>query len=200
MTLTDVKNRFLVTLSESRDLYNHCLSPAGLHTDSGVEAAFLQLHKNWELFLEDTLLCLLNGDIVISGDVIIPKLTLPDKELIRSIIYQDKNYIEWTDETVIKKRFERHLNVPNRIINTLNTISVELKDITKIRNFIAHSSGTAKINYVNLVRARIGGNPDTSRASLFLKSVTNDPNDPNQTYFDKYIGTLEVAVDNMIGN
>lgn len=199
MTLEDVKNRFLVTLSESRDLYNHCLSPAGLHTDSGVEAAFLQLHKNWELFLEDTLLCLLNGDPVISGDAIIPRLTLTDKELIRQILYQDKNYIEWTDETIIKKRFERHLYIPNRIINTLNTISIELKDITKIRNFIAHSSGTAKINYVNLVRARLGGNPDTSRASIFLKSITNEPGDPSQTYFDKYIGTLEVAVDNMIG-
>lgn len=199
MTLGEVKNRFLITLAESRNLYNHCLSPIGLHTDSGVEAAFLQLHKNWELFLEDVLLCLLNGDVVISGDAITPKLTLDDKDLIRNILYQDKNDIEWTDETIIKKRFERHLEIPNRIINTLNAISLELKDITKIRNFIAHSSGAAKLKYENLVRARLGGNPDTSRASYFLKSNSNEPEDPSQTYFDKYIGTLEVAVENMIG-
>lgn len=200
MTLTDVKVRFLDSLSESRDLYNHCLSPVGLHTDSGVEAAFLQLHKNWELFLEDVLLCILNGDSVISGDPILPKLILPNKDLIRDIIYQDKNYIEWTDETIIKKRFERHLTSPNRIIDTLNTISVELKDITKVRNFIAHSSGVAKSKYIDLVRARLGGNPDTKRASTFLKSITNDPSEPNQTYFDKYIGTLEIAAEKMIGN
>lgn len=198
MTLQQVRDKFISTIRESRDLYSHCLSPIGLHTDSGVEAAFIQLHKNWEVFLEEVLVCLLNGQTVISGTSIIPKLTIMDRNLVRTLIYQDKNYIEWTDETTIKKRFERHLNIPNRIIDTLNTISTELKDITKIRNFIAHSSGTAKINYDNLVRARLGGNPNTTRASLFLKSV--DLDDATQTYFDKYIGTLEIAAENMIGS
>ncbi|MGC1633595.1 MAG: hypothetical protein WA749_15910 [Gelidibacter sp.] len=197
MTLQQVRDKFINTITESRDLYTHCLSPVGLHTDSGVEAAFIQLHKNWEVFLEEILVCLLNGQTVINGNPITPKLTIADRSLIRSIIYQDKNYIEWTDETTIKKRFERHLDIPNRIIDTLNTISTELKDITKVRNFIAHSSGTAKINYENLVRARLGGNPNTTRASLFLKSI--DSEDANQTYFDKYIGTLEIAAENMIG-
>ncbi len=198
MTLQQVKDSFLNTINESRDLYSHCLSPVGLHTDSGVEAAFLQLHKNWEVFLEETLVCLLNGQIVISGNPVTPKLTISDRELVRSILYQDKNYMEWTDETIIKKRFERHLNIPNRIIDTLNTISTELKDITKIRNFIAHSSGTAKTKYENLVQARLGGNPSTARASFFLKA--NDTADTSQTFFEKYIGTLEIAAENMIGN
>ncbi|WP_396176570.1 hypothetical protein [Flavobacterium sp.] len=197
MTLQQVRDKFIDTITESRDLYTHCLSPVGLHTDSGVEAAFIQLHKNWEVFLEEILVCLLNGQTVINGNPITPKLTIADRNLVRTIIYQDKNYIEWTDETIIKKRFERHLDVPNRIIDTLNTISIELKDITKVRNFIAHSSGTAKEKYENLVRSRLGGNPNTTRASFFLKSTDRD--DANQTYFDKYIGTLEIAAENMIG-
>ncbi|OXB06711.1 hypothetical protein [Flavobacterium pectinovorum] len=198
MTLQQVRNKFIATITESRDLYTHCLSPVGLHTDSGVEAAFIQLHKNWEVFLEEILVCLLNGQTVINGDPITPKLTIGDRNLIRTIIYQDKNYIEWTDETAVKRRFERHLNTPNRIINTLNIISTELKDLTKVRNFIAHSSGTAKLNYENLVRARLGGNPNTTRASFFLKAIDTD--DPTQTYFDKYVGTLEIAAENMIGS
>lgn len=197
MTLQQVKDKFINTLTESRDLFNHCLSPIGLHTDSGVEAAFLQVHKNWEVFLEDTLICILNGQVVISGDPISPKLTVADRNLIRVILYQDKNYIEWTDEVTIKKRFERHLIIPNRIINSLNVISTELKDITKIRNFIAHSSGTAKTNYENLVKARLGGNPDTTRASYYLKEL--DREDNTRTYFDKYIGTLEVTAEQMVG-
>lgn len=197
MTLQDVKDKFINSLSESRDLFNHCLSPVGLHTDSGVEAAFLQVHKNWEVFLEETLICILNGQTVLNGDPVTPLLTVADRELIRDLLYQDKNYIEWTDEATIRKRFQRHLTIPNRIINCLNTISTEIKDITKIRNFIAHSSGTAKINYENLVRARIGGHPDTSRASLFLKAT--DREEGTRTYFDRYIGTLEVAAEQMIG-
>jgi hypothetical protein len=197
MTLQNVKERFINSLSESRDLFNHCLSPAGLHTDSGVEAAFLQVHKNWEVFLEETLICILNGQTVLNGDPVVPLLTVADRELIRNLLYQDKNYIEWTDEATIRKRFQRHLSIPNRIINCLNTISTEIKDITKIRNFIAHSSGTAKTNYENMVRVRIGGNPDTSRASIFLKST--DREEGTRTYFDRYIGTLEVAAEQMLG-
>lgn len=198
MTIRNVKDNFITTLTESRDLFNHCLSPIGLHTDSGVEAAFLQVHKNWEVFLEEILICFLNGKPVLAGDPVNPLLTVPDRELIRSILYQDKNYIEWTDETIIKKRFTRHLTLPNRIVNCLNMISQDLKDITTIRNFIAHSSGTAKTKYENLVRGRLGGNPNISRASLFLKS--NDRDNPSQTYFDRYIGTLEAAAEQMVGN
>src|SRR5690606_28592347 len=147
----------------------------GLHTESGVEAAFLQVHKNWEDFLEEILICILNGNSVLNGDPVNALLTVSDRDLIRSILYQDKNYIEWTDETRIKQRFIRHLEVPNRIVDSLNIISQDLKDITIIRNFIAHSSGTAKIKYQRLVRNRLGGNPDVSRASTFLKS--NDRED-----------------------
>ena len=39
----------------------------------------------------------------------------------------------------------------------------------------------AKIKYENLVRARLGGNPSTTRASLFLKATHNDDN--SQTFF-----------------
>lgn len=198
MTLRIVKDNFINTLVESRDLFNHCLSPVGLHTDSGVEAAFLQVHKNWEVFLEDVLICILNGEPVLTGATINPLLTVPDRELIRNILYQDKNYIEWTDETIIKKRFTRHLTIPNRIVDCLNTISQDLKDIIVIRNFIAHSSGTAKTKYENLVRGRLSGHPDVSRASPYLKS--NDREDSNQTYFDRYIGTLEAAAEQMVGN
>jgi hypothetical protein len=198
MTIIDVKDNFVNTLVESRDLFNHCLSPAGLHTDSGVEAAFLQVHKNWEVFLEELLICILNGESVLTGNPIVPLLTIPDRELIRNILYQDKNYIEWTDETIIKKRFSRHLTVPNRIVDCLNTISQDLKDITIIRNFIAHSSGTAKIKYENLVRGRLGGHPNVTRASYYLMS--NDTDDSTQTYFDRYIGTLEVASEQMVGS
>ena len=149
------------------------------------------------MFLEETLICILNGQVVLSGVAISPKLIVADRDLIRVILYQDKNYIEWTDEVTIRKRFERHLIIPNRIIDSLNVISTELKDIIKIRNFIAHSSGTAKINYENLVRARLGGNPDTSRASYYLKEL--DREDNSRTYFDKYIGTLEVTAEQMVG-
>jgi hypothetical protein len=197
MTLTQIKTNFLNSVNECRTLYRHCLTPVGIHSDSGVEAAFLQLHNSWEIFLEETLVSILNGEAVISGDVITPKFTLPNRDLIREIIYQEKSFIEWTRDDNVKKRFERHLFLPNRINSTLDTITVEFRDIIKIRNYIAHSSAQAKNNFVNLYQARVGGNPDTSRACNYLKEVDVE-NSPN-TYFDRYLQTLANAAILIIG-
>jgi len=197
MTLTQIKTNFLNSVNECRLLYRHCLTPVGLHSDSGVEASFIQLHNGWEIFLEETLVALLNGESVVSGDAITPKFTLADCNLIREVLYQEKPYIEWTQEGSVKKRFERHLISPNRISVTLDLITVDFRDIIKVRNYIAHSSAQAKMNFVNLYRSRIGGNPDTSRACNFLKE-TDPENSPN-TYFDRYLNTLENAANLMIG-
>jgi len=197
MTLYQIKTNFLISASDCGILYRHCLSPVGVHSNSGVEAAFLQLHNSWEIFLEETLISILNGESVISGNIITPKFTLHDRNLIREIIYQEKSFIEWTREDNVKKRFERHLGLPNRINDTLNTITVEFRDIIKIRNYIAHSSAQAKTDFINLYCSRVGGNPDTSRACNFLKEV--NPNNPPNTYFDKYLQTLESAATLMVG-
>lgn len=197
MTIKIVKDSFDNALIESRLLFTHCLSPIGRHTNSGIEAAFLQVHKNWEVFLEEILICFLNGEPVLAGAPVVPQLTVADRELIRSILYQDKNYIEWTNVDVIRSRFNRHLTPPNRVVDCLNAISQDLNDITIIRNFIAHSSGTAKSKYEKLVKQRLGGNPDVSRASSFLKSL--DRESQNLTYFDRYIGTLDASAEQMVG-
>lgn len=197
MTLNQIKINFLNSINECRTLYRHCLTPIDVHSDSGVEAAFLQLHNSWEIFLEETLMSILSGESVISGDAINPKFILSDRNLVREIIYQEKSFIDWTREEDVKKRFERHLGLPNRINNTLDVITVEFRDIIKIRNYIAHSSAQAKKNFINLYQSRVGGNPNTSRACNFLKEVDSS-NAPN-TYFDKYLQTLENAATLMLG-
>ena len=197
MTLADIKTNFLNSANECRTLYRHCLEPIGIHSNSGVEAAFIQMHNSWEIFLEETLVAILNGEQVLAGDIITPKFTLSDPNLIREILYQEKSFIEWTREEIVKKRFERHINSPNRITNALDIITVEFRDIIKVRNYIVHSSSQAKTNFVNLYQTRVGGRPDTSRACNFLKE-TDPANTPN-TYFDKYLETLENATALMIG-
>ena len=197
MTLRQIKNSFLDSINECRTLYRHCLSPVGIHSDSGVEAAFLRLYNSWEMFLEETLVSILNGESVVSGDIITPKFTLSDRNLIREIIYQEKSFIEWTRDEDVKKRFERHLQLPNRINTTLDTIAAEFREIIKIRNYIAHSSAQAKKHFVNLYQSKVGGSPNTSRACNFLKEVVSS--NQQDTYFDKYLKTLEAAAILMVG-
>jgi hypothetical protein len=48
-----------------------------------------------------------------------------------------------------------------------------------------------------LYQARVGGNPDTSRACNFLKEV--DIENPPNTYFDRYLQTIENAATLIVG-
>jgi hypothetical protein len=194
-TLQDTYQEFSSSLIASRALYSHCLSPVGLHTEAGIEAAFLQTQKSWELFLENFLLLVLIGQRPILNTINC-YFTVADIEVARKIMLQGRPYVEWTNRDWVLKRFEAFVAGPNHIESVLNSISVELAEIVTIRNCIAHSSKSAREAFENLWQRKVGGNPTITTAANFLQLP--DPQNPPDTYFDRYAIILDIAASSMV--
>jgi hypothetical protein len=196
----DIKATFLASLGGCRQLYRHCQSPVDLHTNAGIEAAFLQFHKSWEVFLEDTMLSFLCGKQPLSGLPITPKFTVADFEDARNIFYQDKPYKEWTTKEEINKRFQIFfvtVNDTNRILDSLRPVQTTMDEIKFIRNSIAHSSFSTKEKISKLYQKKLGGNPVLSRPSEFL--IKPDSQNAGSTFFDTYVNTIETTAISIIG-
>lgn len=196
-TINDIKSNFMTSLNECRGLFNYCLSSQEPHTNAGIEAAFLQLFRSWEVFLEEFLLCYLCGEQPLNGQSINPYFTVRDFEVARGILYQERPYCEWTNVEILIRRFTYFFALPNRVDDALRPVVVELKEITKIRNVIAHSSSIAHESFTNMWRSKIGGNPSIRRAADFLIAV--DSANPPSTFFDKYANVLEVTAESIVG-
>lgn len=194
-TLQSIYQELKLSIDSSSALYQHCLNPTGLHTSAGIEAAFLQIQKSWELFLEDFLLSALTGE---------KPLTIPincyfqvnDIEIARKIILQEKKYLDWVFRDYIIKRLETYIEVATPFVAIINSIAGELNEISILRNRIAHSSKKAKNDFANLWQRRVGGNPTITNVADFL--LLKDPQNPTDTYFEKYAKILDISASQMV--
>ena len=196
----EIKTTFLLSLDGCRQLFRHCQNPIDVHTNAGIEAAFLQFHKSWEVFLEDTMLSFLCGKQPLTGTPIIPKFVVADFEDARNIFYQEKPYKEWTTKEDINKRFQIFfvtIRETNRILDSLKLVQTTMDEIKFIRNSIAHSSFSTKEKISKLYQKKLGGNPTINRPSEFL--VKLDRQNEGSTYFDSYVNIIETAAISIIG-
>jgi hypothetical protein len=193
--LQDNYNLLATSISNSVALYRHCLSPRAIHTEAAIEAAFLQIQKSWELFLEDQLLLILAGSRPTVG-VINAFFSVNDVEIARKIVFQENRYLEWTNVEDIEKRYSSFMSEPNQIINSLNLISLDLKEIKTLRNFIAHSSKIARINFEKLCTNKFGGSPAIIKAADYLSR--DDRLNPGFTFFEIYAKHLEICAAMMV--
>ncbi len=146
--IQNLKDDFAREMIACKDLYNYCLSSRGLHTNAGIEGAFLQMQTKWEAFLEEVFLAFLVGQQPLSGDKVKPHFTVIDIDVARIILYQGQQYADWAKFDVVIKRLGIYfdLGLPNRFVNALKAEKLNLEEIADIRNFIAHSSIKAKKN------------------------------------------------------
>lgn len=194
-SLQTINTTFAESIGQSRVLYRHCLTPKGLHTNTGVEAAFLQIQKSWERFLEDLFLSVLCGERP-TRKPLASHFVVKDLEIARRILFNGRPYVEWTRFDDVMGRVNTYLEVPNIVETTLSSIAGEIEEIKTIRNFIAHSSKKAKEEFERLCRKKIGTTSTITSAAeylLFLK----EPNPP-ESYFEHYALILEVAAKEMV--
>lgn len=193
-----IKDDFLNDLNDARILYRHCLGTREIHTEPGVEAAFLKIQTAWEVFLEEIFLSFLCGSQPLSGDMVVPYFTVNDVEIARKILYQEKAYCDWTDiDNVVMRRIKAFFLSPNRIEQALSTVKGDLQDILNIRNHIAHSSKKSKDRFAKICIKKLGGNPNLHRAADLL--LMSDNKNPQDTYFDTYTYILETIAIEIAG-
>ena len=195
--LAKVKKQFGVALGDCRALYRHCLNPVATHSDAGVEAAFLQMYKAWEALLEDCTLAFLCGRLRCDGRVVSCEARMTSEEIARVFLYQDRPFIEWTDIDRTVDRWNRMFTQPNLLDSAVRAAKTELRQMSTIRNAIAHSSPASVNKFRTLVQNQFGGNPTITRPAMFLVSAY--PVDPTRTFFDRYADILDVASNQLTG-
>jgi hypothetical protein len=185
------KREFLADIADCRALFRHCLHPAGVHSDAGVEAACLQMYKSWESLVEDCTVSYLCGRLRCDGKLVRCDALIRSEELARALLYQDKPFVEWTDIDRVVERWGRMFSPSNLLETAVRGAKAELRQLTVVRNAIAHASPAASKKFNKLIRDQFGGARHMKRPATFLKEQF--PPDPTKTFFDRYADVLETA-------
>ena len=196
--VSGIQKDFLNSLNQSRYLFTYCRSPFGPHTNAGVEIAFLEAFKAWELFIEELTIAYLTGERDIAGDLAPTMISISgnNPETCRRIIIGERrSYASWASPDDVRKRFELYFQ-PSTLESKLAPAIPDIKEMVTCRNSIAHSSGSAYDNLDRLWIREVGTSKSPVRcADVLLLSYT--PNPP-MTWFDRYLEVLEVLSQNLV--
>lgn len=196
-TVSVIQSQFLNSLSDSRYLFSYCRSPYGPYTNAGVEMAFLEAFKAWEVFIEELTIAYLIGEPDIAGNQAPTLISISgnNPETCRKIIVGERRtYAEWANPDDLRRRLELYF-APSTLDSKLAPVVPDLREMVSCRNAIAHSSGSARVNLNNLWTRRTGTSKSPLRtADVLLLSYT--PNPP-MTWFDRYLDVLEVLSQNL---
>jgi hypothetical protein len=162
-----------------------------------AELAFLRCFLAWETFLEGSFVCYLGGKTACDGTAFSSYLAAPTDARVRSIIVaeQAKGYVSWASVDSVRKRASVYLQDGEPYASALDSADTVLKDMTTIRNRIAHRSPSASRKFLSLVQSRHGTIPRgiTPGRFLLLPGLA-----PPKRRLEEYIETLG-AVGAMIG-
>jgi len=196
-TIAQIRRDFDATLAGARALFNFSLTVQGIHSDAGVEAAFLQMFKGWEGLLEEAVIAYMCRRIARDGQSVCCHVLAPNDGVARAVLYQNRPYIEWTNPDEVRERARCYFTLPNRIDAALSPVMGELRQTATIRNAIAHSSPISREKLEELAQKKFGGKPTISRPAHFL--LKNDPVASKQTLFDTYAAAIETAAIKITG-
>ena len=197
-SVVEIHGEFLDALNESRDLFTYCRSPVGPHTSTGVESAFLDAFKAWEVFLETLTIAYLTGEPDIEGNLALSVMKVSDTEACKKIINGGRSFVSWAKIDEVRQRFAIFFepSTLDSLRHSLHSGAVELREMETCRNAIAHSSGSAYDKLADLWRNKSGA----SRSTLRCADVLLLPYEPNPplTWFDRYMQALEVISQNLV--
>lgn len=194
-SVVEIHGAFLDALNASRDLFTYCRSPAGPHTNAGVESAFLDAFKAWEVFLETLTIAYLTGEPDIDGNPAPSVMTVSDPEACRKIINGGRNFVSWANPAEVRQRFAIFFE-PSTLDALLDSGAAELREMETCRNAIAHSSGSALDKLDALWMNKSGASQSPLRSADILL-LPYEPNPP-LTWFDRYMQVIEVISQNLV--
>lgn len=187
----EIHNRFLDSIEESRILFTYCRSPLARHSNAGVESAFLDAFKAWEVFLEEIVLAYLRGEQDKAGNIVPTTLSLHsyDMDLCVRIVNGGRGgFADWANpERDVKPRLKIYFDPP--LDSKLDPGLVELREMLTCRNAIAHASGSAARRLQDLWLRKTGLSRSTLRCADVL--LVQDPTNPPLTWFERYLLVLE---------
>lgn len=178
--------------------------PAGIpqcsqqYKDVITEAAFLNSFMAWETFLEESFIAYLLGSPPPVGPPPVRHVTPATRAIAVGILNPDKmDYLKWTVPHKIINRAESFFDNGGYYAPTLRSQESILKDISTIRNAIAHAQTSAREKFERVVRRRLSTVPANLTVGKFL--TTRVPgSSPPETFFSEYVGKIRYAADNIV--
>jgi hypothetical protein len=149
------------------------------------------LFKGWEGLLEETFIAYMCRRLAHDGQVVACHVFAPNDEVARALLYQQRAYIEWTRPDDVRERAECYFTDGSRIETALRPVMGELRQMTIVRNAIAHSSPISAKKFYELMTKTFGGQPAITRPAQFL--LRPNPADPTTTMFDRFATVLEFS-------
>lgn len=120
------------------------------------EYVFLSGYKIWENFLESMFISQARYNDPVSGKRTFPFLAPKTERHALELIKLEKDYTDWTSPDNVVKRaeilFRNHKIISDPIKASMN----DLRDMKKIRNYIAHGSHESERNFERIARQRTG--------------------------------------------
>lgn len=159
--------------------------------DEIVELAFLKCFIIWETFQEEIFIHYLLGKSPPNGEKIVRYFFPENREHAKKLYTDPRGFSDWTTPDTVIERAEVVFENGGLLKRALSPRIVELKEIKKIRNAIAHWSGPAKSQFENIVRSRIGYYPREMSPGRFLVSRIGGG---VRTYFKFYLEILKDTI------
>ena len=132
-----------------------------------VELSFLKIYLAWEQFLEDSFVRYMMGGTTKSGFKIRSYVNPKNMVHAREIINEGRNYSKWDYDDVIRKTSHFFVN-GGPYKRTLQPMFSYLKEMSDIRNSIAHGSNYSIERFKSIVRSKIKYAPPNITPGEFL--------------------------------
>lgn len=161
-----------------------------------VEWAFVNLHAEWENFLESCFLSYMLGGQTASGYKP-ERYVFPDNEQhALRLATAGRDFFQWTKPDRVKDEaclcFKN--GEPFRVV--LESTSTDLAEMTVIRNAIVHKSISATEKFKTLVRNKLKTAPLDITPGIFLATVK--PKTVRITFFTGYCNKLQVIAKKVV--
>lgn len=163
-----------------------------------TEAAFLNSFMAWETFLEESFVAYLLGNRPPTGPPPVRHVAPHTRSIALGILNSEgMDYLKWTVPNKIITRAESFFDGGGYYSPTLRSQESILREISTLRNAIAHAQTSARDKFERVVRHRLSHLPPDMTVGKFL--ATRVPgSSPPETFFSEYIGKIRYAADNIV--
>lgn len=158
-----------------------------------TESILARAFSKYEQFIEQVFILYCMGKPTMGGNVVGSYLTPSDFHHAKQMLKSGMTFLEWNDADKVIQRCEIYLYEDSPVYIALTTHGSKIRNIRRVRNAIAHSSGEAETQYLKTVRDELGTLPlAIPRPGEFLLMRDRRAR-PRQHILKSYLSSLKVV-------
>jgi hypothetical protein len=161
-----------------------------------TEWAFVNVHKDWENFIEDCFLAYMTGVQTLSGYKPARYVLPNDVEHALKLILAGRDFFQWAKPKRVWEEAELCFENGEPFKTALESAAAELAEMTTIRNEIVHRSKPSNDKFKTFVRHKLKTAPPNITAGQFLTTIK--PKTTGTTFMVAYCKKLKVIAKKVV--